>query len=205
MAYLSAGYYVTRPAERAAYMSPQLPDKVLSASGCICDCFPNSWAIAWASVPDEERLEKAAAFGLSASRLPVIVDWATGSFSKDFGWPNSFYSLEAARAARAALLPADRNIVVIGLGLHEADAKEFLKAAEPPAQQPGFAPVGESGIFECVSGGTIIAGGGDFLGFELLASYLGVLTCSWLCNGLETELRLPPGVTQTVKTQLTVR
>lgn len=47
--------------------------------------------------------------------------------------------------------------------------------------------MGKSGIFECVSAGTNIADGGDFLGFELLATYLGMLTCSWVCNGLETE------------------
>jgi hypothetical protein len=188
MAYLSAGYYVTRLTERAAHMSPELvPDKLLSASRCICDFFPNDWAITWASVTDEERLKRAAAFGLSSTDLPAVIGWATESFSRTFGWPDSFYKLEAARDARAKLLPADRDTVIVGLGLHEADAEEFLLAAKPPVQEPGLSPVGNSGIFECVSARTNIADGGEFLGFELLATYFGQLTCSWLCNGLETE------------------
>lgn len=84
MAYLSAGYYVARLSERAAHMSPELfPDKVLSASECLCDFFPNAWAIAWASATDEERLKRASAFGLSSSDLPGVIEW-DGIVFKDF-------------------------------------------------------------------------------------------------------------------------
>jgi len=205
MAYLSAGYYVTRLSDRGAHIPSELvPDKLLSASACICDFFPNGWAIAWASVTDEERLKRAAAFGVSSSGLPAVLEWATDAFSKDFGWPNTFYELEAAKDARARFLPADGDTVIIGLGLHQDDAEVFLKAATPPAPKPGFAPIGESGIFECVSSGTKIRDGGEFLGFELVATYLGILTCSWLCNGLEAvcanQLGIPPnshGLVQT--------
>src|SRR5579871_3586068 len=88
MAYLSAGYYVTRLSDRGAHIPSELvPDKLLSASACICDFFPNGWAIAWASVTDEERLKRAAVFGVSSSGLPAVLEWATDAFSKDFGWP----------------------------------------------------------------------------------------------------------------------
>jgi hypothetical protein len=77
--------------------------------------------------------------------------------------------------------------VVFGLGLHESDVGDFLIAAKPPDRKPGFAPVGETGIFQCVNAGKVIAEGGDPSGFELLATESGLLTCSWLCNGLEKE------------------
>jgi hypothetical protein len=77
MAYLSAGYYVTQLSEHATHESPELTQgKVLSASGCICDFFPDAWAIEWASATGEERLKRAAAFGLSSSDLPGVIDWA---------------------------------------------------------------------------------------------------------------------------------
>ena len=195
MAYLCAGYYVTRRSDRGAYISPELmPERVLSASGCICDFFPDTWAIAWTSVPDEERTRKAAGFGISPADLNAVTKWATDSFSKEFGWPDAFYTLEAAQAARARFLPGKPDILIFGLGLHESDAEEFLKAAEPPAQQPGFAPMGRSGILECVSGGANIREGGEFLGFELLAADHGMLSCSWLCNGLEKECAAQLGI-----------
>ena len=187
MAYLSAGYYVARRSERAAYMSSDLiPEKVLSASRCICDFFPDDWAIEWASVTNEERSKAASTFGISSADLPTVVTWATEAFDNEFGWPDAFYTLDAARKARTRFLPDDFEVVVFGLGLHEADVENFLAAANP-IQYLGFAPVGESGIFQCVSAGTSIAEGGQIAGFELLTTYNGLLTCSWLCNGLEKE------------------
>ncbi len=105
-----------------------------------------------------------------------------------------FYTLEGARQARVALLPPDLDIVLFGLGLHESHAAEFLAAAKPPERKPGLAQVGESGIFECVKAGKYIAEGGEPAGFELLATDGGVLTCSWLCSGLERECAKRLGV-----------
>ena len=77
--------------------------------------------------------------------------------------------------------------VIFGLGLHESNVEEFLKAAKPDLTQQGCAPMGETGVFQCVSSGRKIAGGGYAAGFELLATCSGLLTCSWLCNGLEKD------------------
>jgi hypothetical protein len=127
-------------------MSPDLiPGKVLSASGCICDSFPDDWAIEWASVSNEERSNAAAAFGISSADLPTVVAWATEAFSNDFGWQDAFYRLDAARKARARFLPDDLEAVIFGLGLHEADVQDFLAAARPPVRNPGFAPDGRVG------------------------------------------------------------
>ena len=186
--YLCAGYYLTRRSKRAEYMSSELiPEQVLSASACICEFFPDDRAIEWASVSDEERTRAAASFGIPPSNLGGVVEWATENLAKAFGWPSAFYTLEAAEEARVAQLPLGTNVVVFGLGLHEADVEDFLKAAKPPEAREGFAPVGESGIYECVKAQRPISTGGEFAGFELLSTAYGLLTCSWLCNGLEKE------------------
>ncbi|HSB13750.1 MAG TPA: hypothetical protein VLE22_04780 [Bryobacteraceae bacterium] len=186
--YVSGGYYVTRLSRHAEYMSPELiPDKVISASGCICEFFPDDWAIEWTSESVDDRSRQAAALGISTIDLPKVVTWATESFSKAFGWPSAFYTLEAAQEARARFLSDDSEIVIFGLGLHDSDVEDFLRAAKPEPTKPGCAPVGETGAFQCVSGGKKIAAGGDAVGFELLATYTGLLTCSWLCNGLEKD------------------
>jgi hypothetical protein len=193
---VSGGFYVARLSSRTEYMSPALiPDKVLSASHCICRFFPDAWAIEWTSENVEEKLTKASAFGVSAIDLPTVVTWATESFSTAFGWPNVFYTLEAAQEARERFLPHDSEIVIFGLGLHRSDVEAFLRAAKPEPASRACAPVGESGVFQCVSRGDKLVPGGDVAGFELLVSDFGMLACSWLCNGLEKECAKQLGVT----------
>jgi hypothetical protein len=181
--YVSGGYYVAR-----------LPRQVLSASPCICEFFPDVWAIEWTSESVDGRSKQAAAFGISTKDLPNVIAWATGSFTKTFGWPNAFYTLEAAQKACASFLPDDPEIVVFGLGLHHSDVEGFLKAAQPEPAQPGYAPVGETGVFQCVSSAKKVVTGGDAAGFELLATFSGLLTCSWLCNGLEKDCAAQLGI-----------
>jgi hypothetical protein len=192
---VSGGFYVARLSSRTEYMSPELiPDKVLSASRCICKFFPDAWAIQWTNHKLEERLKQASAFGVFAIDLPKVVRWATESFSTAFGWPNAFFTLEAAQEAREKFLPHDCELVIFGLGLHRSEVEAFLRAAEPEPASPGFAPTGETGIFQCVSRGEKAIAGGDVAGFELLATYFGMFTCSWLCNGLEKECAKQLGV-----------
>jgi hypothetical protein len=63
--YVSGGYYLARKSKRAEYMSPEsIPDKVLSASTCICQFFPDVWAIEWTSLSPDERSKKAASVGI---------------------------------------------------------------------------------------------------------------------------------------------
>lgn len=186
--YVSGGYYVARLSRRAEYTSSELiPGRILSASGCICDFFPDTWAIDWTSDTVEDRWRQAAAFGISSIDLPKVMAWTAEFFSKAFGWPGAFYFLDAAQEARATFLPDNSEIVIFGLGLHESNVEEFLKAAKPDLTQQGCAPMGETGVFQCVSSGRKIAGGGYAAGFELLATCSGLLTCSWLCNGLEKD------------------
>jgi hypothetical protein len=159
--YVSGGYYVARLSRRSESKSADLiPGQVLSASGCICEFFPDVWAIEWTSESVDDRSKQAAAFGISTKDLPNVIAWATGSFTKTFGWPNAFYTLEAAQKARASFLPDDPEIVVFGLGLHHSDVEGFLKAAQPEPAQPGYAPVGETGVFQCVGSAKKVVNGG---------------------------------------------
>lgn len=135
--YISGGYYLTRLGKRAEHMSPDLvPEGILSASG-ICECFPDTWAIEWASDDDQERTRRAAAFGISPDELPHVISWATGSLFREFGWPSAFYDLDAARKAREKFLPDACDVIVIGLGLHSSYTNEFLDAARPSPPNPG--------------------------------------------------------------------
>jgi len=193
--YIAAGYYLARFADRPAYISAELmPKRILSASPDICYLFPDTWALEWTTDDDEGRIAGAANFGISTAVLPKVIKWATQSFSTAFGWPNVFYSLESAQKARHAFLADRDDVALFGLGLHKSNVKEFLDFAAPPLQQPGFAPMGKTGVFEAVSQNRALVDNGISLGYELLVTTAGLLTCSWLCNGLEVTFAKELGI-----------
>ena len=195
--FVSAGYCVARRAKRGPHTSAELiPETFLSASSCLGKFFPGSWAIRWSSDDQQEREREAAHFGIRPDQIDRVMEWATSSFQEVFGWPNVFYSLDAALAARREFIGNDLDVAVFGLGLHCNDAVRFLEVAKPEDKKPGYSQAGETGIYECVKAGSGLAPGGQDLGFELLTTMFGILTCSWLCNGLETvcaeELTVKP-------------
>lgn len=193
--YVSGGYYLARRLLTPTCMSLDLlPSHILSASECISDFFPDCWAIEWASETAEERIAHASHFGIAPGALPDVTAWATDAFGKSFGWPNVFYTLEAAREARARFLAVGDDVVLFGLGLHKSLVAQFLEYSAPALSKTGCAPVGETGIFHCVNAARFTATGGNVAGYELLATYFGLLTCSWLCNGLEKDCAQKLGI-----------
>lgn len=193
--FVAAGYFLARMSHRQPWMSAELlPDRILSACDCICTFFPDTWAMDWSSSP-EERRKGAATFQIPEERMPDVVSWANESFERAFGWPRVLYSLEDARTARTLLDPGVDGVILFGLGLPADLASTFLDAAKPPPRTEGYAPVGATGYFHMVSRGQRLAEGGSPLGFDLLSSWEGLLTHSWLCNGLEKQLHEKVGLT----------
>ena len=183
---LSAGFLLVKPVARPSYVFAQLiPNEVISASDCICPQFPGPYAISWCKTPDGDRASLLASVGVPQELHAGAIEWATSAFGDAFGWPGVFYTADAARGAKAQFLAAAESVKVIGLGLPEEFAIEFVSEATPPTSPPGYAPNGESGYLECVKRTNELPPGGRTLGFEILNLQLGMLEDSWLCNGLE--------------------
>src|SRR5690348_13143570 len=106
--YYSGGYFIVRIVERMAWMSADLlPERLLSASTCICPRVPDSWALRWVNMTDDERRTAASVFGIGPARLPAVIDWVTQAMdSGALGWPNVFLSLTTARAFVHDCLPS---------------------------------------------------------------------------------------------------
>ena len=131
--FLSGGYYLGLRSDRSPHTSAELiPARILSASNCFTYFFPDSWTIRWSSTDADERKESAAALQIPSERIEATVQWATDSFGKEFGWPNVFYSLESAKAARAEFLPRDLDVATFGLGLHNDDSDLFFSVRQTP-------------------------------------------------------------------------
>lgn len=126
-------YYLTQFATRAPDRSPELlPELLLSASTCICDFFPDNRAIDWVSASAEEQTRKAAKPGIAATALPEIMEWATDSVFKEFGWSNAFYSLDAAQTARTRFFPERTDLVIVGWGCMSLTQQSSWQRRNPP-------------------------------------------------------------------------
>ena len=192
--FISAGFFITREVDRPDYLSTDLlPDRLVSASGCICSCMPDTWCIEWTQDSQEARLEDAAAFGLASEELSVIIDWVTPRFGESIRWPNIISELATAQELFQRFLDKVLGVRILELCLHQSMVQEFCTLAEPPPPEPGFAPVGRLGVHEILLEKRPPASGGMVLGFEpLVFDYM--LSCSWLCNSLEKELAKALGI-----------
>jgi len=116
--YVSGGYFVTRRVDTPSYSSSDLlPSRIFSASSCICDFIPDTWAIEWSSDTRERRLEDAEKFGLSEPELKKVTKWVTSRFGKEVGWPDVCHSLHVARAIVRDFLSPDMDVVIFGMAL----------------------------------------------------------------------------------------
>jgi len=198
-AIVGAGFLLVKPVPRPDWLSRDLlPDRIISASSCICPQFPRSYAIRWCRDSDEARTEAFDAIGLVAEKREEAMDWATEEFEKAFGWPGVFLTLGAARKARAQFF-ADSDLVVIGVGLPEQHCAAFVSHATPAPPEPGFAPVGKSGALSVVEAARPLPPPAAILGYEPLNVENGQIDHSWLCNHLEEhvakDLGIRPGST----------
>ena len=192
---LSAGFLLVRPVVRPSYVSAQLiPHEVISASDCICPQFPGPYAISWCNTPEHDRATLLTTVGVPQALHGRAIEWATSAFGEVYGWPAVFYTLDAAREARAQFLADVQSMKVIGLAVPEELACDFVREATPRVSPPGYAPNGESGYLECVKRAIPLPPGGRALGFEPLNLQLGMLEDSWLCNGLEQHCATALGV-----------
>jgi hypothetical protein len=183
---LAAGFLLIRPTPRAHYMSPKLlPANIISLSECICPRFPGPYAIDWASATEDQRSHDFDKVGLPPQDRAAALTWATGAFGIEFGWPDVFYKLEYALAARERFFREDAGIRAVGVGLPREYSDVFVEDSTPLPPKPGFATTGESGYLEVIKTNCSLPGGGTQLGYEPLGVEFGVPSHSWLCNGLE--------------------
>lgn len=188
--FVSGGYFLAIPAPPSEFMNADLlPDKFLTASGCLVALAPDTWGIAWTGDPMESRREAAARFGINEQGLRELIVWSTAALdSGRLGWPNVFLDVETALDFRTRFLPAGTDIIVFGIAL-PADLRDaFLEATRPGPQE------GTPGVVMALEANARQDERGVRLGFDVLGWDWGGFH-SYICNGLETEFQRALGVT----------
>ncbi len=190
--YAAGGYFITKFADRAAYMQADLlPDRLLSLSSCIN---PGKVSVYWGWDIDQHR-DEALAFGVPQDKLPEFVTWSQATGDVDYSHPDVFYTLEAAKEFIEAFLPNRGDLALIGIALPNpivdgflSDNKQYIYNSNRQAYEPAL-----YGANYVLNEHKSLPPDGDILGFEVV-SYNINLGCSWLCGGLERDMHREFGI-----------
>ncbi|HYI00341.1 hypothetical protein [Hyalangium sp.] len=180
--HVSGGYLVARPVAREGtfWDASLVPATLWTASDCLASVAPDTWALEWVHMEEAERLTEAEDFDLPRDRVPELISWATSRFDQDFGWPNVFLTLAAAREFCARFVPGDSDAAILGLALAREDADDFLQRCTPGERE------GAPGVYQCLMRRQEPEAGGQLLGSEVLGFDHGSFHSS-LCNALERD------------------
>jgi hypothetical protein len=184
--FVFAGFYVTRLVARPSYVSSELmPEHILSLSGCLANFIPDTWCIEWSQDTQGSRLEEAETFELDSTALGEVTKWVTPQFDTHFAWPNTITDPDFAIQLVKRFLSTLPDVRILEIALHLSQMEQFCCEAKQFPQQPGSAPTGRQGILDAALRMQPVTEGGRVLGFEPLV-YDYTLSCSWLCNSLDT-------------------
>jgi hypothetical protein len=183
--YVAGAYLLVKP-------GPQIGPGGLTASACLAELAPDSWAIEWVSMEPADRQRHAVALGIPADAVSEVIRWATDEFDRHFKWPNVFTELAAAREFLERFIPG--GVHLLGVGLPSDLVPAFLSLSAPPKSQPGYAPVGAVGVHEVIRAGRVLEVGGELRGFEVLGYDEAGQFCSFRCNRLEVDFEKELGV-----------
>ncbi len=173
-----AGYVLTVSITTPKGLSQGLlPPTIVSGGGCIV---PRPGIVEWAG----GELEK---LGVPPEKLPAVEAWAATAFETEFGYPDMFYTLAAARDYVKRFIPnPPESLALLGLAL-DADLAETFR------QKERTEAVGTRGLYDKLRKREAPAPGGTALGYEPLCADGFDFAHTWLCNLLHVSLAVELG------------
>ena len=178
-----AGYLITRPVARPAGMDSSLiPERILTASSCFACVLPDTWALSWGNVTEEERREALRMFGIAEKRFADLARDVDAIFHRGaIVFPSLIVDEEAARELWTWTKGCE-DAIVLGLGLPMQLVPRFLED-QGRFRNPPPDPI------SVLEQRRPMPSGGELRGFELLASDPpGTFSHTQICNGLEKDL-----------------
>lgn len=171
--FYSAGYVVI-PAAHPGW--PQLHEdgmtgKLISLSDCIS---PRLLDRLWRDITEVEALD----YGIRPDRLGAFADWRTRAYPSEIDDWGMFFSLQAAQQFVEQFAVAFEGLHVIGIGIaHDLAETRF----------PNDLPF--SGLETQIAKRMPLEKVGTPIGFEIVSYGYAPFGHSWLCSGLNRDLR----------------
>ncbi len=183
MKYISGGYYLISPIKRPDYLDKDLiPDSILSVSDCLCDFHPDINVLWGGSNNNKEKYMEQ--LKITQSIYEEMENWVGGMAEKEiFEYPQMFTSLDLAREFCSEFLNHIDDVNIIGIGLSQDYADEFIEYEETltkPKEE-------RNGIEKLLLNNVLVDNNGlEMVGYEVLGFESGKFH-SYLCNGLEKD------------------
>ncbi len=192
---INGGFLIVKAQAKGQDMT-LLPAKLRSASECICDQFPHPAVIEWAESSEEEQKDYLEKIGIPLSRASEATKWSTDNFESNIGWPNIFYNLETAKAAKELFFKDSPDISILGIGLPQEYASSYVEFATASLKRPDSnEDFGKSGTLDMIEKNEALPEGGKLLGYELLSTEdQGMILHSYMCSAWEKDFSLALGI-----------
>jgi hypothetical protein len=180
MNHIIAGYLIIEPAALPSWKTDKrLPEKLITASDCLCSIHPGNWGVSWASQEKVVQDIKKRA-GISDAELKRIQAEVDDLLNRvEYGFPNVFMSVERAFEFKERYLKKIET-QIIRLSLPETYFEEALEKLKPQEE------LMETGFFARLKRREPETNEGDFLGYEVLCWDTSSFH-SFICNGLEKD------------------
>ncbi|WHY75256.1 hypothetical protein QNH20_13965 [Neobacillus sp. WH10] len=183
MKYISGGYYIVSRIMRPEYMDKDLiPEKIYSASECLCNIHPDINTL-WGTSRSRKQ-EYVQLLDISESTYSEMEKWVEEMFEANkFYYPQVFTTVELAKGFFSKFLNHIADAKIIGIGLPENFIEAFLQYEKPQNKLMEE----QYGIEKLLLNQTLVDEK-DFrmLGYEVLGYEYGTFH-SYLCNGLEKD------------------
>lgn len=174
--FVAGGYFLTKYSDKSEYMANFLPSKIISASNCIVDIFPEVWSADSVEKPNQVKSE-ANNYSVSIEELPKVLDWTKNNFESEVGLGNVFFSVNKAKEFANLFYDFASELTVIGIGLKSDLVVDYLEQEDA-----------EYGVYKLLKREQVLESSGEILGFEVLGNEYGSFH-SWLCNSLEIDCK----------------
>lgn len=164
--YYNFGYVLVRLSDRASHMNADiLPDKILSASNCICDLYPNIYFNDLYEIKNDEK-----------------INYIKDKISEGKFLSLSFIDLNSIRDFKQKFYNdiQDQNLKIISLNIHKDNLEEIIKEDRDYFWSK----------LELLDKKIPVDKTGEILGFEILGYEYSAESChSYICNGLENDYK----------------
>ena len=177
------GYSVVLTKPRPEWARGDLPERIISRSGCLVGNLADVWLDAYREREgDMEAVYSQARerFGLERAAVDKLCQWYQQGQELEF---DVFTALTPAQEIVRSFLADRSDVAIIGVGLPRAYVQEFVTDGPPQLENGGFVE-SFNPVVDIVRRDKALAAGGTVIGFEPLVAN-GGLACSWLCNGLD--------------------
>lgn len=187
MKHIIAGYLIIEPELLPKWKTEhRLPEKLITATDCICSTHPGEWGLSWAASPDDvENVRKK--LGITESEISTIQSEVQSMFDKgEYGLPNVFSTLDAAQKFRGTHLQKIETHIV-RLALPDSWVTECISEMDPGGDliKPGY----QLNLRK----NEVDREDGKILGYEVLCWDVGAFH-SFICNGLEKDYEEKLGI-----------